>query len=301
MGKVTKLRQKNPVHVFQVTDNECIWMKAGVVNFRLCDRAYDCLNCPFDKAMSSALRKKPDEVESWRRPFQQQPYNRKECRHMLSGRVPFRLCGNSYQCHTCEFDQSLEEQQMAMPPVAPHLQRIAGFYMADDYYYHRGHSWARLEHGGLMRVGIDDFTQRLFGCMSEVRLPKLGAHIKQMEPGWVLRREDKLARMLAPAEGVVVARNHKVIDNPNLVKEDPYGDGWLLLVEPKHLKQNLQNLLFADEAAAWLSAETAKLEAMTAVDHDLQLAATGGEIVEDIYGSVEHLKWDELVHEFLLT
>lgn len=52
--KVAKTK-KNRVMGFQVLENECIWMKAGVVNFRTCDNAYDCNNCMFDKAMQRAM------------------------------------------------------------------------------------------------------------------------------------------------------------------------------------------------------------------------------------------------------
>lgn len=301
MGKVTKLSGKQKVHVFTVEDNQCIWMKAGVVNFKLCDHAYDCLTCPFDKAMAQAAENKPEQIGSWRQQYRHKPYAQKECRHMLTGRVQFRLCGNAYECHSCEFDQNLEQQERQAAIGHPACHMISGFWAADGYYYHRGHGWARLEHGGLVRIGVDDFTQRLLGYVSQLRLPKLGAHLEQTEPGWSLRREEKIAGMLAPMEGIVVARNHKVLADPTLIKEDPHGDGWLLLLEPTHLKQNLTNLLFADEATSWLESEARKLEAMVMVHHPVPLAATGGEVVQDIYGNVKHLKWDELVHEFLLT
>jgi glycine cleavage system H lipoate-binding protein len=302
MGEVKELKNRQKVHVFSLEDGQCIWMKAGVVNFKLCDHAYDCLSCPFDKAMAQAVEKRPEKLASWREQYLQKPYSQKECRHMLTGRVQFRLCGNAYECHSCEFDQSLEQQQAEMASMPSASTRIvSGFRVADGYYYHRGHSWARLEHGGLVRIGVDDFTQRLLGYLSEVRLPKLGAHVEQTEQGWSLRREDKIARMLAPMEGIVVARNHKALADPTVIKEDPHGDGWLLLVEPTHLKRNLTNLLFADEATAWLKSEADKLQSMVMADHPVPLAATGGEVVDDIYGSVKGLNWDDLVHDFLLT
>ncbi|MGD8948141.1 MAG: hypothetical protein PVI62_15860, partial [Desulfobacterales bacterium] len=52
---------KKSVVGFQVIENECIWMKAGVVNFRLCDNAYDCNSCPFDKGMRKALSSREKE------------------------------------------------------------------------------------------------------------------------------------------------------------------------------------------------------------------------------------------------
>ncbi|OIP89137.1 MAG: hypothetical protein AUK55_14970 [Syntrophobacteraceae bacterium CG2_30_61_12] len=301
MGEIKRLKERQQVHVFSLEDNQCIWMKAGVVNFKLCDHAYDCLSCPFDKAMARAVVKTPIKVTSWREEYRHKPYGQKECRHMLSGRVQFRLCGNAYECHSCEFDQSLEQQAAQASIPHPTTRLVSGFYVADSYYYHRGHSWARLEHGGLVRIGVDDFTQKLVGYVSEIRLPKLGAHMEQTELGWSLRREDKIAGMLAPMEGIVVARNHQALADPTVIKADPHGDGWLLLVEPTHLKRNLTNLLFADEAASWLKSEADKLQAMVMADYPVPLAATGGEMVDDIYGNAKNLKWDKLIHEFLLT
>ena len=54
MATKGKTSKKNRINVYQVTEDECIWMKAGVVNFRLCDSGYDCNNCAFDKAMEKA-------------------------------------------------------------------------------------------------------------------------------------------------------------------------------------------------------------------------------------------------------
>ena len=50
-----KDREKKVVHGFNVLEDECIWMKAGVVNFRQCDNNFDCTSCPFDKGMRKAM------------------------------------------------------------------------------------------------------------------------------------------------------------------------------------------------------------------------------------------------------
>jgi hypothetical protein len=47
-------KKRQDTHVFQIEEKLCIWMTAQVVNFKLCDRTYDCLSCPFDKAMREA-------------------------------------------------------------------------------------------------------------------------------------------------------------------------------------------------------------------------------------------------------
>jgi glycine cleavage system H lipoate-binding protein len=271
-------------------------MKAGVVNYKLCDNAYDCLSCAFDKAMTKTGRH-----GSWRKAMTHLPYTQRECRHMLTGRVEYRFCANNYQCHMCEFDQGLEEKDLMVEPGTVHPANIAGFQMADDYYYHRGHSWARLEHGGFARVGIDDFALRLLGCPTDIELPKIGSHLEQTEVGWTLQRNGNMAGMLSPMSGVVLASNQKALTQLDNMKKDPYGKGWLLVVEPHHLKRDLRNLLFEKEATAWLSAEAQRLEAMVMEEYGMPLAATGGEIVDDIYANLTHFSWETLVHSFLLT
>jgi len=89
--------------------------------------------------------------------------------------------------------------------------------------------------------------------------------------------------------------------DPQQAKTDPYGAGWLVVVEPQGLKSNLKNLLFEREAAAWVKAEREKLENMVMASQGFPLAATGGEIVDDVFGNLPQMKWEDLVHEFLLT
>lgn len=292
--------KKAKVRVFGLEgDHPCVWMKAGVINFKLCDNAYDCLTCAFDKAMSQRLDSNDTHFQAWRSRYQEKTYNQKECRHMITGRVPVRHCGNAYDCATCEFDQMLEHRSMSEVLGAPQLRNVSGFLLADGYYYHPQHTWARVDHGGLVRFGVDDFAMHLLGYITHVRLPKLGIHLERNAPAWTFRREEKIASLVAPVDGVVVALNHKAVENPQMIKEDPYGDGWLVMVEPRRLKKDLAELHIDQAARTWLGAEVHRLEALVGPNGELPLAATGGEIVEDIYGSVPNLKWDQLVAEFL--
>ncbi|MGQ9484140.1 MAG: glycine cleavage system protein H [Desulfosoma sp.] len=299
--KVQSIHSKKArVRVFGLEGNHpCVWMKAGVINFKLCDNAYDCLTCAFDKAMSQRLETGDAHFQAWRSVYQEKTYNQKECRHMITGRVPVRHCGNAYDCASCEFDQELEHRSMSEVLGTAELHNVSGFLLADGYYYHPRHTWARVDHGGLVRFGVDDFTMRLLGYVTHVRLPKLGVHLERSAPAWTFRREEKIAPLVAPVNGVVVALNHKAVENPQIIKEDPYGNGWLVVVEPRHLKKDLAELYTDQAARTWLGAEVHRLEALVAPESEVPLAATGGEVIEDIYGNVSHLKWDQLVAEFL--
>ncbi|MHC1724483.1 MAG: glycine cleavage system protein H [Syntrophobacteraceae bacterium] len=290
------------VHVFSDTENQCIWMKAGVVNLKMCDNAYDCTSCAFDKAMSRKVDQKPTALVSWREVKRSKPFSQRECRHMLTGRVQFKFCANHYECKTCEYDQLLDQEDLSTvtPPI--HQNKVSGFVVAEGYYYHRGHSWARIEHGGFVRLGMDDFALRLLGSPTAVSLPSIGARLKQSEMGWSIHREQRNAGMLSPMNGVVMAVNHSVLRQPDLAKKDPFGQGWLMVVDPRGgLKNQVKNLLFEKTAQSWLNAEVKKLEEMVMSVYEVPLAAAGGEIVDDIFGNLTHLKWEDLVHEFLLT
>ena len=88
-----KSKTQKRVIGFQVVEDECIWMKAGVVNFRACDNAYDCNSCPFDKGIRRAmglandfetLRHAPEWVEYLKKRYRGAS---RPCRHALTGRI----------------------------------------------------------------------------------------------------------------------------------------------------------------------------------------------------------------------
>ncbi|ABK18483.1 glycine cleavage system protein H [Syntrophobacter fumaroxidans] len=290
------------VRIFSITENQCIWMKAGIVNYKLCQNAYDCTSCPFDKAMSRKVVEKPTALVSWQDIKRRKPFFERECRHMLTGRVQFKFCANNYQCKVCEFDQFLDEQDLATATSPVRTDKVSGFALASGYYYHEGHSWARIEHGGFVRLGIDDFALRLLGSPTGISLPKIGTRLKRGENGWSIRREEHYASVLSPMDGTVMATNQSASKQPGLSKKDPYGEGWLIVVDPQGgLRKQTKHLLFEKRAVAWLDAEAKKLEEMVMSVYGVPLAATGGEIVEDIFGNLSHLRWDDLVREFLRT
>lgn len=292
------------VQVLSMTENQCVWMKAGVVNFKICDNAFDCTSCAFDKAISRKSIQKPTALGSWREVMRSQP--NKECRHMLTGRVIFKLCSHDYQCNDCAYDQLLYDYDLLLceedlPAHAAQAHKVGGFKVADGYYYHKGHSWARIEHGGFVRLGVDDFAWRLLGG-TDISLPKIGSKLKQNETGWSIKRDAKTAEVLSPMSGIVMTTNQSAVSQPNLSKKDPYGKGWLVVIDPvSGLKKKTKSLLFEQKVVSWLNAEVTKLEEMVMNVYGVPLAATGGEIVDDIFGNLHDLKWEDLVHNFLLT
>jgi glycine cleavage system H lipoate-binding protein len=309
---MTKERKKHPTHPrtkrsFQVVENECIWMKAGVVNFRLCDNAYDCYTCPFDRGMRRAMKaeshpKSALSEPSWAGRLRQEHQGpSRPCRHYLTGRVQApKICTMNYECYHCPFDQMLDDMELTMRPAALTYLNVAGYRLAAGYHYHLGHGWAHIEHGGRVRVGLDDFLTAVFGAPRALDLPALGAELKQGKGGWTFRRNGHQAQVLAPVTGRVLAINQKAGLHPEITSEDPYGEGWLMIIEPKLLKANLRGLYFGDESRRWLEKETEALAEMLGPEY-ARLAATGGEPVRDLFGQLPDLEWGRLVETFLHT
>jgi glycine cleavage system H lipoate-binding protein len=220
---------------------------------------------------------------------------------MLSGRVPYKICPNAFECHQCEFDQLIENEVADLDPLSPVLlTHVSGYTLAEGHYYHRGHSWAMIDYGARIRVGLDDFVTRLFGPGKSLELPSLGDEVVQNETGWVLKRDNQRAEMLSPIQGVVTAVNQRVLERPELVHKYPYEMGWLFMVEPSRMKKDLKNLMRRPESGDWMEKEAMRLRDLVAEQYG-ETASVGGLPVDDIYANMPEIGWERLVHEFLLT
>ncbi len=308
MSKVREeVKEHNRPVVFDMTSNQCVWAKAGVIKPVMCINAFDCISCPLDKKIQKDLAEgKMKDVHgrpavSWQHPkhWLKLSPNQRKCRHMLTGRVAYKTCARGFECSTCPYDQMLEESTLAQPASEPRVDLAGGFRLPHDYYFHRGHTWARVEYGGRVRIGLDDFALKLVGPVDEFKLPKLGQKVKQSQPDTELRRETNYAPGLSPVDGTVVATNPKVLERGDTANSAPYSGGWLMVIQPEKLKNNLKNLLFDDEGTAWMEEEASRLSALVSGETGYPLASTGGEVVSDIYGAVPELGWDRLVDEFL--
>jgi glycine cleavage system H lipoate-binding protein len=301
--------QKERVVGFQVLSEECIWMRAGVVNYRICDNAFDCSSCAFDKGMRRALasRRRMGTGESRQAPeyWATALGNRyagmdRPCRHVLTGRVaPPKSCPLNYECHHCAFDQWVADtEDLVQEANRPTTTTVAGIPMAQNYYYHSGHSWVRFEHEGRLRVGMDGFIAHLFGVLEKIELPPLGSDLEQAEGGWSIHRREHAADVQAPVSGTVVAFNPVIHDHPDMTHHDPYQYGWLLLMEVPHPKRCLKQLMADDRVFDWMEAENRSLMELLGDDY-AALAATGGRLIDDLVGQITSLDWDTLAARFL--
>jgi glycine cleavage system H protein len=101
----------------------------------------------------------------------------------------------------------------------------------DDRRYTQDHEWARLE-GGRVRVGITDYAQDALGDVVFVQLPEQGARVEAGATFSEVESTKSVSDIYAPVAGTVVEVNTDLTDAPQRVNEDPYGEGWICVIEP---------------------------------------------------------------------
>ena len=279
--------------------NPCIWMQAGVVEFKDCNNFYDCTTCKYDLGMNKKVEK--NRQISWQDAMRKRPDLDRTCRHSLTNRIAKRSCAYDYECSKCDFDQFFEDVWTTKTKGMPlEVQKIKGFDVPMGYYFYKGHTWARIESGGCVRIGMDDFALKLLGKADALDLPLMGKELGHENVGWGLKRREKPADVLSPVDGVIVEVNSRARENPELANREPYGEGWLFMVRTPDIKAAGKKLMADSDSMDWMNGEVNRLESMIE-DVAGPLAADGGYLGDDIYGNLPDLGWKNLTKSFLRT
>lgn len=192
-------------------------------------------------------------------------------------------------------------ERVAVVEFPKRLGPVADWFLVPDLVYlHPGHTWARLEDGDLVTVGMDDFAQKLVGRMPKIRLPEVGSRLGQGEQAWSFVSDSRSIDMLSPVDGTVVEVNDHVVASPEKVNLDPYGDGWLLKVRAPRLKANVKQLLRGTMAQRWMEEVCENLRASISPDLG-QLYQDGGLPIHGIARGLDRERWDEVARSFFLT
>ncbi len=191
------------------------------------------------------------------------------------------------------------------PALAGTVSRVgravrSWFHMPEGYYFHPGHGWAVPDGEDILKVGMDDFAQKLLGKLDAVVLPEPGSRVESGEAGWQVDVDSRQFDMLCPVRGEVVAVNKELLESPHLIADDPYGRGWLMKVRVPRMRPALRNLLSGSLAKAWIDDTTEVLQQRMSGSLGVVLQ-DGGLPVSGFARELSPEAWDEVVAEFLLT
>jgi len=180
----TKVSDHDPVN--------CIWMDAGVVGYKLCDRSLQCDHCPFD--------------ESMRRPSQGVSADVSSSPRSQNGGMP---------------TGSITDRITAL------VHAIAPGEYPCDRLYHGGHLWVKPLMESIVTIGIDHLATSVLGSLASIVLPSRQSRIIHRMPWCWLIHHDGAISLPSPVHGIIVETNSRLLEHPELLVQDPYGDGWL--------------------------------------------------------------------------
>ncbi len=180
------------------------------------------------------------------------------------------------------------------------------FALPAGLFFHTGHTWANVLFSGQVKVGIDDFLQRLLGRIDAVTLPPVNVKVREGQPFASIHQGRRIATLRAPLDGVVCAVNGELAKMPGLLKQDPYTRGWFVAVRPTNLSTDLARLRVGKDALAWLEAELARLEELLRTTLVLKreelvgaTAADGGLVADGLLEHLDDEAWKTFEWEFI--
>lgn len=191
---------------------KCVWMVAGVVDYKLCDRDFDCDRCPFDQAFRDQSR-----------------------------------------AHAFKSNQRFNTGE------GLGLTDLQGYEVAPMLFYHPAHVWARIEDKGVVRVGLDDFGQKLAGRIYSVQAPRAGTTVRRGEPCWRVSHHAGEAALASPVAGTIQIVNSNLAQHPSLINRDPYGEGWAFTIQPSGLEPCLAELYYGRKVELWYESDIDRL------------------------------------------
>lgn len=115
-----------------------------------------------------------------------------------------------------------------------------------DLKYVASHEWLRLEEDGIITVGITEHAQDSLGDIVYVELPEVGANVEADDEIAVVESVKAASDVYAPIAGEIVEINEALVDAPETINQDPYGEGWFFKIKPENI-DDYHDLMTADE------------------------------------------------------
>ena len=130
------------------------------------------------------------------------------------------------------------------------MVKVGDYEIVEGLYYSKEFFWVRIENGKA-RMGITDYAQKQLREIVFAELPGVGGTITQNEPFGSVESVKAVSDLMAPLSGTIEQVNEEVTSKPELLNEDPYDKGWLLIVAPSNLDAELKTLMDFNASVEW--------------------------------------------------
>jgi len=177
--------------------------------------------------------------------------------------------------------------------VEPEVE-YKGMRLATAVSLDRNHSWARVEPDGTF-VGADSLALACLGPPDRVELPPAGSRVEPDQVLFTLGRDDRAISWHSPVPGTVVARNEALLSEPNRIKDDPFGLGWVVRVRGDDPRASRRNLLRGRRAKEWFRGEVDRLvSTLGAQPATLPTLPDGGVLADGIHRLIDDATWERV-------
>ncbi len=269
-------KKKNYYQLVPKKELKCVWMTAGLLTYKLCKYDLQCERCPLDWELRNLSIDPPFDPAA----FQKGKITSSE------GAAP-----------ALPRDKEKSRQEFLEEDLSP--SDIRG-----SLFYHPGHTWIKVEKADEVRVGLDCFLRRIVGKVNVIVLPLPGRRCHRGENLCSIIQDEGILDIVCPVGGSILSVNQKLKDQPNLVSEDPLGDGFLLTLKPKNLQRDQKYLFFGETALSWYQKELERFKAAALSELHGQervgITMQDGKIsLKDIRNSVDPERYIQLVSTFL--
>jgi len=130
------------------------------------------------------------------------------------------------------------------------LVKVDGYEVPQGLHYHEEFGWAHVE-DRKAKIGITDYAQKQLREIVFVELPSAGDTVTQNEPFGTVESVKAVSDLVAPLSGTIEEVNEEVQNKPETLNEDAYKKGWLLVISPSNLDEELKALMDFDKAVKW--------------------------------------------------
>lgn len=175
-------------------------------------------------------------------------------------------------------------------------------------YYDKTHTWIFMEKEGAVKIGIDDFLQRITGPITRIEMKKAGEKIRKGDIVLSIIQKGKQLNIYAPISGTILSQNKNLITNSTLINSSPYSDGWVYMIEPANWLRDIKFLDMADKYKQWILDEFSRLKDFLAVsikvnklEYEHVVLQDGGMLRDSILEDLGPEVWEDFQTNFLDT
>ena len=186
-----------------------------------------------------------------------------------------------------EADNSAQYHGLTIPPTS--------------YYVHPAHGWAKAEAQGSAAVGADALAIAALGSVVSVEPLPIGSRVEQGQTLFTLCRETRRLEVKSPVSGVVADINLEVTARPALIKDSPYGAGWIVWLEGVNFSGERGHLTSGSAIRAWFRNEVDRFTEALGARQAAPTMADGGVLSTDLSAHIDDAKWEEMASKFFAS